>query len=146
MPTLVITNNTGRAGIAEPGDTFAAVFIEALAPLSLPLTTTLTIADPPGAATLDTINMPGVASAALSMGSSGYITNDGQQAAFAASTVWLFSPTVLVVTAGPLCVGTACANLRNSSGTFLYTPAATLTDAAGNAATGSLSTAALRLF
>lgn len=73
VPTLVITSNTNRAGIAEPGDAFAAVFSEAPAPLSLPLTTTVTIADPLGAATLDTINMPGVTSAALSTGSSGYI-------------------------------------------------------------------------
>ena len=140
VPTTAGTQNNGgggNSGRIQAGDTFFATFSEAILATSVPLTTTVTEADPAGAVTIDTLNIPGITNGAITTGGSAYVATDGGSAAFAASTAGVYLSTTVYVTVGPACLGTGCASLGRGNGAFVYVPATTLTDAAGNAAAGS---------
>ena len=73
----------------------------------------------------------------LDTGTNGYISSNNSSASFASSTVTLSTNTVTVSVAGT-CTGT-CA-IATSQGGLSFTPATSLTDAAGNPAAGTLTT------
>lgn len=143
VPTSVGTQNNGgnkNVGLIQSGDTFYAVFSESILVSSVPATTTVTMADPVGAVAIDTLSIPGITNGTLSAGGTGYVATDGAQASFVGSTPGVYLGTTVYVTVGPTCAG-GCGALGKGTGTFVYTPATTLTDAAGNPAAGTASTA-----
>jgi hypothetical protein len=96
----------------------------------------------------DTLTIAGITSGALKTGSNGYVLTNNTSAAFAGSTVTLSADRKTVtVTVGPTCSGTGCATLGSvtTTPTLAFIAATTLTDAAGNTAVGTRSTA-IRLF
>ena len=140
VPTSVGTTNNGGGGGSgrlQANDNFYAVFSEAILATSVPSTTTVTEADPAGSVTIDTLNIPGITNGAITTGGSGYVTNDGGTASFAGSSAGVYLATTVYAVVGPTCSGSGCANLGRGSGVFVYVPAPTITDAAGNGATGS---------
>ena len=142
VPVLIASTNAGTLGRIDAGDALLVAFSEAILATSLPAMTTVTEADPPGAVNIDTLTMPGVANGTLTTGGNGYITGNGRQAGFAASPVSLSTATTVRVQVGPVCTGTGCGNTGSDTGAFVYVPAPSLTDAAGNGAGGSSTTAA----
>jgi hypothetical protein len=142
VPVLVATTNAGTLGRIDAGDALLVTFSEAILAASLPATTTVTEADPPGAVNIDTLTVPGVANGTLTTGGNGYITGNGREAGFAASPVSLSAATTVRVQVGPVCAGTGCGTTGADTGAFGYVPAPSLTDAAGNGAGGSYTTAA----
>ena len=139
VPTTVgTTNNGGKngAGKLQSNDNFWVVFSEGILPTSVPLTSSVTMADPAGAVTIDTLSIPGITSGAFSTGGSTYVSTDGAQATFSASGTGVYTGSTVYATVGAVCTG-SCGALGQGSGAFVYVPASTLTDAASNAATGS---------
>ena len=145
---MTITDTDGATnGRIEPDDTLVVTFSEPLDPLTVPSSTTVTMADPPGGGN-DTLDITGITQGARATGTNGYVTTNNRSASFAASTVALSnSDKTITVTVGPTCSGTGCAVL----GTVLTTPnlswltASTITDVAGNIPSVTKSVA-LRLF
>ena len=114
-PAAVTITDTNGAndGKAEPGDTLVITFSEALAPGSVPASTTVTLTDPVGAGN-DTLTMAGVSNGARTMGANNYITNDGAIASFASSVVAVSNLNkTITITVGPSCSGTGCSPLGN---------------------------------
>ena len=145
--TIADTNGTAD-GKAEPGDTLVVTFSEALAPASVPSSTTVTLTDPVGAGN-DTLTMVGVSNGARTTGGANYITNDGAVASFASSTVALSNANkTITITVGSACTGTGCSPLGQqiTNATYSYVAATTLTDIAGNLAATQAKTQSIRLF
>jgi hypothetical protein len=144
VPTLVTVLTPGAtAGRMQTNDQLAVLFSEALLPASVPATTTVTEADPAGAATIDTISIPGVFNGTLSTGGAAYIAADGATASAPASAALAFGNAAIVVTL----TGCTCGSAGTGQGTFVFVGATSITDAAANAATGSYTTATtFRLF
>ncbi len=144
-----ITDTNGASdGKAEPGDTLVITFSEALAPASVPVSTTVTLTDPVGAGN-DTLTMVGVSNGARTMGANNYITNDGAVASFASSSVSLSNANkTITITVGPSCTGTGCSPLgqQTTNATYSYVASTTLTDVAGNLAATAAKTQSIRLF
>lgn len=142
VPTSIGTTNNGggkNAGLLQSGDVFYAVFSESILASSVPATTTVSMSDPAGAVTIDTLTVPGLGT--TNTGGTAYQATDGGTATFASSAAAVYLGTTVYVTVGSTCSG-ACAGLGKGSGTAVYTPASTLTDASGNAAVGSFTSAA----
>jgi hypothetical protein len=147
VPVTVATSNAagGTAGLMQAGDTLTVTFSEALAAATVPASVAVTQLDDP-ATGADFLNIPGVTSGALDLGSLDYLLARNKQATFASSAAALTSPTALRVTAAGPCSGD-CMQLRAGQGVFVFAPAATITDLAANAAAGTFPTAAtFRLF
>jgi hypothetical protein len=149
-PVTWTTSTTGTiVGRAQPGDALTLTLSEPLGPaVSLPATTTLTLADPTGTGT-DTLTIPGVWNGARATGGNNYVTTDATSAAFADSTVTL-SPDrrTITITVGPACAGTGCAGLGTATAaanfSALLDPA--LRDAADVVPTTVVRTMSVRLF
>lgn len=143
--TITDTNGTADGKI-EPGDTLVVTFSAALAPASVPSSTTLTLTDPVGAGN-DTLTMVGVSNGARTMGANNYITNDGAVNSFASSVVSL-SNANKTITVGPTCTGTGRSPLgqQTTNATYSYVAATRLTDVASNLAATAAKTQSIRLF
>jgi hypothetical protein len=145
--TITDTNGTND-GKPEPGDTLVITFSEALAPASVPASTTVTLTDPVGSSN-DTLTMVGVSNGARTMGANNYITNEGAVASFASSAVSLSNANkTITITVGPACSDTGCSPLgqQTINATYSYVAATTLTDVAGNLAATAAKTQSIRLF
>lgn len=148
VPMTIADTNGSINGRIEPGDTISITFSEALAPASVPSTTTVTITDPVGAGN-DTLTMAGISNGARTLGANGYVTGDGGVASFGASAVTLGSGnTMITVTVGTTCAGTGCATIatQGSNGTYSFLAAPTITDVAGNIASTTARTRGARYF
>jgi hypothetical protein len=130
-PLSVTKTNAGIAGRAGPGDTLVITFSEPLAPVSVPASTTVTLIDPAGAGTIDTLTMTGISNGAGTTGAAGHVTVDGGTAAFANSAVALSGLNkVITVTVGAACAGGGCPTATAGTGTYSFLAATTLTDVA----------------
>jgi hypothetical protein len=132
-----ITSSGGIRGRMESGDQLVLTFSEALLASSAPAATTVRERDPNGGGD-DELDITGITDGDQDTGTNGYVTSNNSSASFTSSTVTLTGNTVTVQVAGT-CTGT-CA-IATSQGALSFTPAATLTDAAGNTARGTFTTA-----
>ena len=123
----------------QAGDALAITFSEAILASSVPGTTTITETDPTGGGN-DTLTITSLTNGARALGANNYVNANNTSASFASSTLGVAGATVTATVAGA-CTGTCGANLTAGQGAFVFAPAATITDAAGNAATGTLTTA-----
>ncbi len=146
VPVSVTSVNNGvTAGLMEVGDTVTVTFSEAIATAVGP-GTTITETDPNGGGN-DTLTVAGLtAVAGVSTGSNLYIAANNTSASFAGSGLSGLGAAITATVAGA-CTGTCGANITAGIGALVFTPDPTLADAAGNTATGSVTTAAtFRLF
>ena len=70
------------------------------------------------------------------------MTTDNTSAAFASSTLAVSRLPRVTATVAGACAGTGCASSRPGQGALAFAAATTITDAAGNAAAGTFTTAA----
>ncbi len=142
VPIAVTDTTPGTtAGLIQAGDAITVTFSEAILASSVPASTTITETDPAGGGR-DTLTITDLTSAALSLGSNGYVGTNNSSAAFASSTLGVSGATI-VATVGGTCAGTGCASIAaGGPAAFTFTPATTITDAAGNTAAGTVTTAA----
>lgn len=140
VPTGYATVSGSTRGVPAPGDSITVTFSEPLAPSSL-LGSGGTARDPLGSGD-DTIEVPGLLQGLLDTGSGSVISLDGGVATWAGSTLSLMTnDTQVRSTVTGSCSGNGCNQTSSpSSHSFVVTPAATLTDLAGNPARGSYST------
>jgi hypothetical protein len=148
--SVTITDTNGTAdGRIEPGDTLVITLSEALAPASVPASTTVTMTDPLGGGN-DTLSITGILNGARTLGANTYITPDNTSAAFAASPVVLSNGNrTITITVGPTCSGAACVGgigQRTTNANFSYLGATTLTDLAGNPPVTNARTFSMRVF
>jgi hypothetical protein len=146
--TVTVTDTYGATdGKIEPGDSIVITLSEAVSAATVPSSATVTLTDPNGSGN-DTLAITGVMNGSRSTGSNNYVTLNNSSAAFANSTVTLGNGgKTITVVVGPACAGTGCAALGTVTNTpnLSYQSATTITDPAGNAATGT-KTVAIRLF
>ena len=146
---VTITDTNGLIdGRVEVGDTLVITFSEALAPGTVPSSTSVTVSDPVGAGN-DTISIVGVTNGARSTGGANYVTLDGGVATWGSSSVALGNASrTVTVTIGGTCAGTGCAALgtQTSNATFSFIAATTITDVTGNTAATAARTQAMRMF
>ena len=147
-PVPINTSRIGgtTSGLIEAGDTFTATFSEPIAAASVPGTTTISESDPSGGGN-DTFAIPGLTNGDLNLGSNTYVGTDATTASFANSTLQLITGnTAIKATVVGTCSGTGCASLGiGGSAAITYAPASSITDLAGNGATGSF-TKSFRMF
>ncbi len=132
---------TQTAGLAQVCDELTSEWSEALRASSIPATTTLTIADPPGAGN-DTLSVGTFIGGSMDLGSDGYVTVDGGSASWIASKLTLSGAAADTLTVRILgaCTGAGCSSLGTVlSVTVVYTPSSQITDVAGNPAGGHFS-------
>jgi len=141
VPVSIATTIPGTtAGMMQVGDALAVTFSESILASSVPGTTSITETDPTGGGN-DTLTITGLTNGARALGANSYINTNNTSAAFASSTLGVAGATVTATVAGA-CTGTCGANIRAGQGAFAFAPATSITDAAGNAATGTLTTVA----
>jgi hypothetical protein len=146
--TVTVTDTNGATdGKVEPGDSLIITLSESLSAATVPASATVTLTDPNGNGN-DMLAIAGIMNGSRSTGSNNYVTLNNSSAAFANSTVTLGNGgKTITVVVGPACSGSGCAALGSVATTpnLSYQSAPTITDPAGNAATGT-KTVALRLF
>ena len=141
VPIAITTATPGStAGLMEVGDALQVTFSEPILASSVPGSTTITETDPNGSGN-DTLTITGLTNGARALGANNYIAANNTSAAFASSTLAVSGANVTATVAGA-CTGTCGANITAGRGALAFAPATTITDAAGNAATGALTTAA----
>jgi hypothetical protein len=135
--TAVTDTNGTIDGQLQAADTLTLTFSEALKASTVPTAPAITEAR--GAAgTNATLSIPGLTAGALGMGTPNYLSANGTSAVFAATaTATAAAPATVKLTAGTCSSGCARVAAPATTPTMSFVPAATLTDAAGNAATGS---------
>ena len=144
--------NTSRtpgttSGLLEAsGDSFTVTFSEPINPGTIPGTTTISESDPAGAGN-DTLQIVGLTNGQINLGANNYVGDDGTTASFTSSTLTLSGGnTVVKATVVGTCSGTGCASLAiGNSAAIAFSPATSITDVPGNAATGSF-TKSFRMF
>ncbi len=141
VPVSIVTSVPGTtAGMMQVGDALQITFSESILGSSVPGTTTITETDPNGGGN-DTLTITSLTNGARALGANNYVNTNNTSAAFAASTLGVAGAVVTATVAGA-CTGTCGVNLTAGQGAFAYAPAASITDAAGNAAAGTLTTVA----
>ena len=124
----------------QAGDALQITFSESILASSVPGTTTITETDPNGTGN-DTLTITSLTNGARALGANNYITTNNTSAVFASSTLAVSGANVTATVAGA-CTGTCGANITAGQGALALAPATTITDTAGNTATGTLTTAA----
>ncbi len=124
----------------QVGDALQITFSEAILASSVPGSTTITETDPTGGGN-DTLTITSFTNGARRLGANTYISSNNTSAAFASSTLSVSGANITATVAGA-CTGTCGANITAGQGAFAFAPATTITDAAGNAATSTLTTVA----
>lgn len=135
-PVLTQLATKDGDGKMETGDTLTLTFSETLNTSPLPTNTTVTEKSD------GTLNITGITNGDVTTGTS-HFTGTNQQASFPASVV----PTgaTLKLTLLTPCSGN-CSSLAGGSGDLAFVPAASITDAAGNAAVGTFTQNNVSLF
>ena len=141
VPIAITTTTTGStAGLMQAGDALQITFSESILASSVPGSTTITETDPNGGSN-DTLTITSLTNGARALGANNYITTNNTSAVFASSTLAVSGANVTATVAGG-CTGTCGANITAGQGALAFAPATTITDTAGNTATGTLTTAA----
>ena len=146
-PSTTSAATTNRNGAVEAGDTVSVTFGEAINPATVPASAMLTLSRGRSGNTTWAVN--GFTNGSLSTGNTGYLKQPGFGSTYTvtfAGTVALSNgnrTVTFTVTGG--CGGSSCAQLSTTavSGSWSYTPATTLRDLAGNAATGTRTTSSV---
>lgn len=138
-PTVTGLASDGDA-ILQTGDSLTITFSQPVSPASLPATTTVTETGAPGNSGGDTtFAIAGVTNGTLDAGGPGYMPGHSATATFAATLA--VNGSTVTVTVGTLQSGTA--PTRGTPGVLTFSPATTITDAGGLAASGSYTTPAV---
>ncbi|HZQ27732.1 MAG TPA: prepilin-type N-terminal cleavage/methylation domain-containing protein [Acidimicrobiales bacterium] len=127
-PVVMAVSATDEDGKLEQGDTLVITFSEPVT--GVPSSVTITETDPPSGN--DTLAIPGITSAALDMGTGGYVTKNKDSFTFPG--VAGVSGSQVTVTVGGPCTGDCASAGAGGPALFVLDPAATLVDGAGNAA------------
>lgn len=143
VPTAVTDTNGTTDGKFEQNDTMTVTFSENVTGVAASSNVQLVGGN---GGTNDTVAMTNLLSGSPSLGSSSYISGNGSTANFNSSPLTQPLANQVRVTLGA-CTGTGCASVGTASGTgsFSFSPVTTITDAAGNAAGGSI-TVTIKLF
>ena len=142
VPITPIADSGGTNGKFEQNDTMTITFSEVV--VGVPASSNVTLTGGVGAAA-DTVAMTGFLSGTVSLNHAGYITGDGAIATFTGSA--LSQPTTSQVRITLAACAGACVSLApGGNGSFTFTPASGLTDAAANPAVGSVTDANSKLF
>jgi hypothetical protein len=148
-PLLVTISDTSGAtnGRIEPGDTLAATFTEPVATTSIPTSVTVTLTDPSGGGA-DRLTIVGLTNGARSLGANGYVSTNNVSYDFADSAVsYTDGGRTVIVTIGSTCAGTCTAiATQTTNANVSFSPAATITDEAGNLMRTTARTVSIRLF
>ncbi len=139
-PTTSAANlvTTNKNGTINNGDSFAVTFNEALDPAGIPATGTLTLSRSSSSNT--TYGISGLTNGQLTTGSGNYLsTASGTKTVTYAGTFALSNNNQTVTfTVTGACAGSCTAvTSTTTSGAFSFTPATTVKDVAGNAASGT---------
>jgi hypothetical protein len=133
-------------GRIQPGDKLQLQFSEALLSSSVPASVVVAEVDPAGPGN-DVLRLGGIAATDLDTGSDAYMTLDGGAARFASSPVALSnSDSALTVTVASACTGACSARAPGGPAPFVFVPASSITDLAGNSSVGSYSIPSFKLF
>jgi uncharacterized repeat protein (TIGR01451 family) len=125
------------SGLLEDNDTITVEWSENIAPGSLPATTTVSLTDPSGPGH-DMLNVTGMFTVPMDAGSDNFLSLDGSTASFPSSTLFLETPSTTTAKVAGACTGSGCSFLTaGPTTTITYVADPTLTDSAGNPATGS---------
>jgi hypothetical protein len=144
VPTVLTDTNGTTEGKFEQNDTMTVTFSEPVTGVAAFSTLTLTKGS---GSNNDTVAMTNLLTGTVSLGEQGYITGSGsRQAIFANSALTQPTTSQVRVTLGACSSGDcASVNTVSAAANFIFAPVATLTDAAGNAAAGSI-TVSIKLF
>jgi hypothetical protein len=143
VPTALVDTTVALGdGKFEQSDTMTVTFSEAVIGVAASATVTLTGGNGNNA---DTVTMSNLLSGTVSLNGPDYISNNGSVATFTNSV--LSKPTTSQVRITLAACSGACASIATqaTAANFTFAPVATITDAAANAATGSI-TVSIRLF
>ncbi len=139
VPTAVTDTIPGStSGTMQVGDAITITFSEAILASSVASTTaTITETDPSGTGN-DTLTITGLTNGAVDLGGN-YVTTNNASAGFSPSVVSVAGAGV-TATVGGTCAGAGCVGIRRGVGAFVFAPATSITDIAGNPAGGSFTT------
>jgi hypothetical protein len=145
VPVSVWDTDGTEGGRIQPGDTLGFTFSEPLSPPTIPLTSQVTETDPAGPGP-DTLSIAGILQGAISLAADGYVKRDGRSVSYE-GVMW-YGPNVrtIQVTVGTTCTGVCSSLGAGGPATVVFVPSATLTDPAGNAATGTITLVNLAMF
>jgi hypothetical protein len=131
VPTTLTDSDGSIDGRFQANDTATATFSESV--LSTVISSTATLSGPNNATATDSFSAPGFMNAGT-LGRFDYIIGN-QAAPFTSSTIDQPAPTQVRLTLGACSDTTPCAALGTAAlaGSITFVPAATITDAAGNA-------------
>jgi hypothetical protein len=140
----VLTDTNGTAdGKFEQNDTMTVTFSEPVTGVAAFSTLTLTKGS---GSNNDTVAMTNLLTGTVSLGEQGYITGSGsRQAIFANSALTQPTTSQVRVTLAACSGDCTSVNTVTAAANFIFAPVATLTDAGGNAAAGSI-TVSIKLF
>jgi hypothetical protein len=132
----------GTAGKAEAGDKVTIGFSEPIATIGGVTTSTVTMTTTSGSSKPVTLNLTSLSSAAFQIGKkTSYMSGSGSAVFGSAGSTIAISGSQVTVTLGTYNnAGTLTAGSYVSANTTAFSPAATIKDAAGNVAVGSLAT------
>jgi hypothetical protein len=138
-PSPTASTTTNKNGAVQSGDTVTITFGEALNPATVAATGTLTLQR--GSSGNTTWGVNGLTNGQLSTGTTGYLKKPsfGTTTVTYAGTLALSNGnTTVTFTVTGACSG-SCSNVTTTaaSGSWVFTPTATLRDLANNAATGT---------
>jgi hypothetical protein len=137
--TAIASQSGTTVGMLENNDKLILTFSKSLATASVPSSFAGATEAQAGGPAHTTLTIPGFTNGALDTGNKAYVTT---------STTATFDGTVVLVNSGATTTVTiTVTNVsggppKASSGALIFTPASTITDLGGNAATGTFTTAA----
>ncbi len=141
---LAVTNKNGT--VQASVDTFAVTFNDALDPATVPATATLTLSR---SSSNTSYGISGLTNGLLTTGSTNYLTSSGstRTVTYAGSLALSNGNKTVTFTVSGACAGTCTAlSSTTASGAFSFTPATTLLDVAGNAASGTTTASSQVMF
>ena len=139
-PSATASTTTNKNGAVQTGDTVAITFGEALNPATVAANGTLTLTRTRTGST--TWGVSGLTNGQLSTGATGYVKQPSGTTTYTvtyAGTLALSNNNTTVTFTVTGACGGSCTQVSTtaSSGSWVYTPATTLKDRAGNTATGT---------
>jgi len=138
VPVSITDTDGATNGLIDSGDSLIVTFSEPIAS-AVGLVTIITEADPTGGGN-DTLNITGLTNGARNTGSNAYVNNNNRTFQYTNSTLTKsYGDKTITATVSGACSGD-CADRGTNlvAANFDFAAALSLTDAAGNLATGSL--------
>jgi hypothetical protein len=148
-PSAASSATTNKNGSVQAGDTVSITFGEALNPATVAATGTLTLSRGRTGNTTWAVN--GFTNGALSTGNTGYLRQPNFGSTYTvtyAGTLALSNTNRTVTFTVTGACGGSCTQLNTTaaSGSWVFTPATSLRDVAGNTATGTLTSSSTVMF